>query len=383
MGLDSLSTLMFNGSPNDMPNSLSGNSGSSTMSGNPLSMTSGTSGRGTLSDSTQKLLGDADKVIAEFGKKYDVQLQQGQGGHGDRVVNANRVYEKLKASDPDAAKAFLAQMGKIGKPLGLNFGLRETGSKGGVGEAVNADAVKNLKSEQRTEHDKLQSQWQQDRTAAQGGPQGTRERPQAQRSMDSNAMLPQRSGPQRQQQQQHSNALGNLLNNVASLNRNGNPDKIGLEEVQRALSSPGLQAAEKQTLAQLGKAIQQRGSQPVSVQQAMSLLGGSRGSSISLNNNVGSNSSGSSSMRQQGAWPNISRLPIDRFVSAINTDRNGNISPAEMWRAMDNPSLPSGGRLVLERLLGMSSDRPTSVATITSFLGRLQAQQRPTGMVGL
>jgi hypothetical protein len=270
MGLDSLSTLMFNGSPNDMPSSLNGNVGSNTMSGDALSMTSGSSSRGTLSDSTQKLLGDADKVIAEFGKKYDVQLQQGQGGHGDRVVNANRIYDKLKASDPAAAKEFLAQMGKIGKPLGLNFGLREIDSKGGVGNAVNADAAKSLKGEQRSEHDKLASQWQQDRAATQ------------------------RSGPPRQPQQ--NNALGNLLNNVASLNRNGNPDKIGLEEVQRALASPGLQAGEKQALAQLGKVIQHNGSRPVSVQQAMSLLDGSR---------VRSDSAGLSSMRQQGGWPNV------------------------------------------------------------------------------
>jgi hypothetical protein len=87
-------------------------------------------------------------------------------------------------------------------------------------------------------------------------------------------------------------------------------------------------------------------------------------------------------MRQQGGWPDISRLPIDRFMGAINTDRNGNISPTELWRAMDNPCLPLDGRLLLERLLGMSSDRPTSVGTMTSFIGRLQAQQRATGMVG-
>jgi hypothetical protein len=394
MGLESLSTLMFNGSPNDMPSGVSGNVGSNTMGSDPQSMTSSSSGRGTLSPSTQKLLGDADKVIAEFGKKYDVQLQQGQGSHGDRVVNAHRIYEKLK-SDPEAAKEFLAQMGKIGKPLGLNFGLHELEGKGGAGQALNADAAKSLKGEQRTEHDKLYSQWQQDRKATEGGNQGSnqgtpqgktqgmQEQQPGQRSMNSNsnAMSPERGGPQRQQQQQssqqqQSNRLGNLLNNVASLNRNGNPDKIGLQEVQRALSSPGLQSGEKQALTQLGKAIQQHGGQPVSVQQAMSLLGGSRGSSAGLNNDGRNNGAGLSSMRQQGGWPNISRLPIDRFVRAINTDHNGNISPTEMWRAMDNPSLPSGGRQVLERLLGMSSDRPTSVPTMTSFLGRLQAQQR-------
>jgi hypothetical protein len=381
MGLDSVSTLMFNGSPNDMPSGLNGNAGSNTMSGIAPSMTSGSPGRGTLSDSTQKLLGEADKVIAEFGKKYDVPMQQGQGSHGDRVINVNRIYEKVK-SDPEVAKEFLAQMGKIGKPLGLNFGLRELDSKSGVGQALNADAAKNLKGEQRTEHDKLQSQWQQDRAATQSSPQGMQGRSQGQRSMNSNPMSPDRSGQPRQQQQP-GNSLGNLLNNVASLNRNGNPDKIGLEEVQRALSSPSLQPGDKQALTQLGKAIQQNKSQPVSVQQAMSLLGGSRSNSgSSLNNNFGSNSAGLSSMRQQSGWPNISRLPIDRFVSAINTDRNGNISPAEMWRAMDNPSLPSGGRQVLERLLGMSSDRPVRADTMTSFLGRLQMQQRATGMVG-
>jgi hypothetical protein len=280
-------------------------------------------------------------------------------------------------SDPEVAKEFLAQMGKIGKPLGLNFGLRELDGKSGVGQALNADAAKNLKGEQRTEHDKLQSQWQQDRAATQSSPQGMQGRSQGQRSMNSNSMSPDRSGQPRQQQQP-GHSLGNLLNNVASLNRNGNPDKIGLEEVQRALSSPSLEAGEKQALTQLGKAIQQNKSQPVSVQQAASLLGGSRSNSGSsgLNNNLRSDGTGLSSMRQQGGWPNISRLPIDRFVRAINTDRNGNISPAEMWRAMDNPSLPSGGRMVLERLLGMSSDRPVRVDTLQSFLGRLQTQQR-------
>jgi hypothetical protein len=390
MALDSLSTLMFNGSPNDMPGGLSGNFGSNTMSGGPMSTTSGSPGRGTLSDSTKKLLDEADKLIGQYGEKYQVQLQQGQGSHGDRAVNAHRVLEKLMSSDPEAAKKFLAELGKIGKPLGLNFGLRELDSKGGLGEALNADAAKDLKGQQRTEHDKLLSQWQQDRTATQGGPQGMRPQPQSQRSMDSNsnAMMPQRSGPQRQQQQQQDNPLGNLLNNVASLNRNGNPDKIGLEEVQRALSSPGLQGGEKQALARLGSAIQQNGGQPVSLQQAMSLLGGARGHSTggstggSNNNFNSSNSLGPSSMRQQGGWPDISRLPIDRFMGAINTDRNGNISPTELWRAMDNPSVPSDGRLLLERLLGMSSDRPTSVGTMTSFIGRLQAQQRATGMVG-
>lgn len=390
MALDSLSTLMFNGSPNDMPGGLSGNFGSNTMSGDPMSTTSGSPGRGTLSDSTKKLLDEADKLIGQYGEKYQVQLQQGQGSHGDRAVNSHRVLEKLMSSDPEAAKKFLAELGKIGKPLGLNFGLRELDSKGGLGEALNADAAKDLKGQQRTEHDKLLSQWQQDRTAAQGGPQGMRPQPQSQRSMDSNsnAMMPQRSGPQRQQQQQQDNPLGNLLNNVASLNRNGNPDKIGLEEVQRALSSPGLQGGEKQALARLGSAIQQNGGQPVSLQQAMSLLGGARGHSTggstggSNNNFNSSNSLGPSSMRQQGGWPDISRLPIDRFMGAINTDRNGNISPTELWRAMDNPCLPSDGRLLLERLLGMSSDRPTSVGTMTSFIGRLQAQQRATGMVG-
>jgi hypothetical protein len=390
MALDSLSTLMFNGSPNDMPGGLSGNFGSNTMSGGPMSTTSGSPGRGTLSDSTKKLLDEADKLIGQYGEKYQVQLQQGQGSHGDRAVNSHRVLEKLMSSDPEAAKKFLAELGKIGKPLGLNFGLRELDSKGGLGEALNADAAKDLKGQQRTEHDKLLSQWQQDRTATQGGPQGMRPQPQSQRSMDSNsnAMMPQRSGPQRQQQQQQDNPLGNLLNNVASLNRNGNPDKIGLEEVQRALSSPGLQGGEKQALARLGSAIQQNGGQPVSLQQAMSLLGGARGHSTggstggSNNNFNSSNSLGPSSMRQQGGWPDISRLPIDRFMGAINTDRNGNISPTELWRAMDNPSLPSDGRLLLERLLGMSSDRPTSVGTMTSFIGRLQAQQRATGMVG-
>ncbi len=394
MALDSLSTLMFNGSPNDMPGGLSGNVGSNTMSGDPTSTTSGSPGRGTLSDSTKKLLDGADKLIGQYGEKYQVQLQQGQGSHGDRAVNAHRVLEKLMSSDPEAAKKFLAELGKIGKPLGLNFGLRELDSKGGLGEALNAGAAKDLKGQQRTEHDKLQSQWQQDRTATQGGPQGMRQQPHSQRSMDSNsnAMLPQRSGPQRQQQQQQQqqdNPLANLLNNVASLNRNGNPDKIGFEEVQRALSSPGLQGGEKQALTKLGSAIQQNGGQPVPLQQAMSLLGGARGHSNSSSNNLSnnnnfssSNSLGPSSMRQQGGWPNISRLPIDRFMGAINTDRNGNISPTEMWRAMDNPSLPTGGRLLLERLLGMSSDRPTSVGTMTSFIGRLQAQQRATGMVG-
>jgi hypothetical protein len=385
-----LLTLMFNGSPNDMPGGLSGNFGSNTMSGGPMSTTSGSPGRGTLSDSTKKLLDEADKLIGQYGEKYQVQLQQGQGSHGDRAVNAHRVLEKLMSSDPEAAKKFLAELGKIGKPLGLNFGLRELDSKGGLGEALNADAAKDLKGQQRTEHDKLLSQWQQDRTATQGGPQGMRPQPQSQRSMDSNsnAMMPQRSGPQRQQQQQQDNPLGNLLNNVASLNRNGNPDKIGLEEVQRALSSPGLQGGEKQALARLGSAIQQNGGQPVSLQQAMSLLGGARGHSTggstrgSNNNFNSSNSLGPSSMRQQGGWPDISRLPIDRFMGAINTDRNGNISPTELWRAMDNPCLPLDGRLLLERLLGMSSDRPTSVGTMTSFIGRLQAQQRATGMVG-
>jgi hypothetical protein len=391
MALDSLSTLMFNGSPNDMPGGLSGNFGSNTTSGGPMSTTSGSPGRGTLSDSTKKLLDEADKLIGQYGEKYQVQLQQGQGSHGDRAVNAHRVLEKLMSSDPEAAKKFLAELGKIGKPLGLNFGLRELDSKGGLGEALNADAAKDLKGQQRTEHDKLLSQWQQDRTATQGGPQGMRpQQPQSQRSMDSNsnAMMPQRSSPQRQQQQQQDNPLGNLLNNVASLNRNGNPDKIGLEEVQRALSSPGLQGGEKQALARLGSAIQQNGGQPVSVQQAMSLLGGTRGHSTggstsgSNNNFNSSNRLGPSSMRQQSGWPDISRLPIDRFMGAINTDRNGNISPTELWRAMDNPSLPSDGRLLLERLLGMSSDRPTSVGTMTSFIGRLQAQQRATGMAG-
>jgi hypothetical protein len=62
--------------------------------------------------------------------------------HFDRV---KLVADALKTiTDPAQRQAFVATIGKLGAPFGINFGLRELGSDGAWGQPLNADAFKGV-----------------------------------------------------------------------------------------------------------------------------------------------------------------------------------------------------------------------------------------------
>lgn len=327
MGLDSLSMAKFDGLPGDVSGGLQADSpnnpsalNSPNLPGSRLTgadSQTGSSGQGVLSDSTKKVLADADKQIAQTGQQHNVSLVQGTGGHGDRVVNAVRVYNKLSASgDTKAANEFLAKMETIGKPLGLNFGLSQPGADGkGPGKALNDGVAAGLKGDQRTEYDKVSSQFnagkavpQQDATPSgqkQNSSQGVQQQSGSKSGQLQGGGLPNAQQIGSPGKPQQNSSLSTLLRNVAMLNRNGDSDKIGLQEVQRALGAKNLQPADQQTLMQLGKTIQQNGGKPITVQQALSL---------SSTRNGGVSGQGSlTPMRQQGGpirGPNLNQQQL-------------------------------------------------------------------------
>jgi hypothetical protein len=392
MSFGSLSMNTFSGSPGDMPSGAMGNSfGSGDISSGNTIGSGSSMGRGAynLSSQTQSLLKEADNLIAKYAQQCGVALQQGTGSHGDRVVNAARVHSKLASMDPQLAESFLKEMAKIGQPLGLNFGLRMPS-----GEALNADASGKLSGNARTEHDKLLSQWDQDR-ASRGGGGGTGSgsgngggsspmRGGNTGNMSNSQLRPDGGSSMRAQPNQggspSSAALDKLLTSVAALNRNGDSNKIGLEEVQRALQSQGLGQGEKQALLLLGQKIQQQGGKPLSMQEAKQLLSSSSSASSS---GRGNGLGGAGPMRQQpqANWPDIRGMQVNDFMRTLNGDRNsGQITLAEMRNALSNPNLPQAGRPLLQQLMGMTN-RPADTDSMRSFLKSLQEfQQAQAGM---
>jgi hypothetical protein len=292
-----------------------------------------------------------EKVIASFAKMAGLGELKSDGSHQGNVVNAGKVFKELTElgrKDP-ALKAevtnFLKELAVAGKAF-YNWGQKLDGVP--LNQLKASNAFKGVDAANKSDAAPMNESGAGSQDSAKG-------------------MTP----------DEVRKAVTPLLQQVAAIDKKGDANTIALTEVGEALKSKDMDPQVRQLLT----LIQTNGKDMTVADAAnfvASKVAASQQGSTQQTQTTQGNPDTTRPAPQQTALPDIQKLDVPTFVSALDPDGNKVITRDEMQQGLQNKDMPQDGKAFLQFLLSKVPDDGKPVTTpkaLSELMTSLQAQQ--------
>jgi hypothetical protein len=316
---------------------------------NPNAVAPGAAGGGVSqasADKTKAIESDGQKVIAAWAKLAGLGDLKSDGSHPSNVVNAGKVFVKLTqlgSKDP-AMKAeipkFLNALADAGKNV-YNWGLKLEGVP-----LNQLKAFKGVDAAQGNSQTQGNSTSQTGTSTTEGSGKGMS--PDAVRA----AVMP-------------------MLQEVATADKNGDPNKISLADLEQ-----GGKKLDPQLLGIIKQKIEQGGD--MTVADAANHVAELAVASQQGKTQQAQAPQGDSDAQQQQGQLDLTKLNVKQFIADVNTTADNNITRAEMEQARGSDKIDATGKQLLEVLLSnmpAKDNLVTDPKKLESLLLSAQQQQ--------